>query len=53
MDVTYLQVKNFRNIEKCELEPCDSVNIIYGQFVILTSQTCTLIYSFLYSTRQI
>ena len=31
MDVTYLQVKNFRNIEHCEIEPCDSVNIIYGQ----------------------
>lgn len=31
MNVNYLQVKNFRNIEKCEIEPCDSVNIIYGQ----------------------
>ena len=31
MNVNYLQVKNFRNIEKCEIRPCDSVNIIYGQ----------------------
>ena len=31
MNVNYLQVKNFRNIEKCELTPCNSVNIIYGQ----------------------
>lgn len=31
MNVKYLQVKNFRNIEKCEIEPCDNVNVIYGQ----------------------
>lgn len=31
MNVNYLQVKNFRNIEKCEIEPCDNVNVIFGQ----------------------
>lgn len=31
MNVEYLQVKNFRNIEKCEIEPCDNVNVIFGQ----------------------
>ncbi len=31
MNIKYLQVKNFRNIEKCEIEPCDNVNVIYGQ----------------------
>ncbi len=31
MNVNYLQVKNFRNIEKCQIEPCDNVNVIYGQ----------------------
>lgn len=31
MNVTHLELKNFRNIEHCEIEPCDGVNIIYGQ----------------------
>ncbi len=31
MNVEYLQIKNFRNIEKCAIEPCENVNIIYGQ----------------------
>ena len=31
MNVEFIQVKNFRNIEKCSIEPCDNVNVIYGQ----------------------
>lgn len=31
MNVKYLQVKNFRNIEKCAIEPCENVNVIFGQ----------------------
>ena len=31
MNVKHLEVKNFRNIEITNLDPCDSVNIIYGE----------------------
>ena len=31
MNVQHLSVKNFRNIENIEIEPCDEVNIIYGE----------------------
>lgn len=31
MNVTHLEVKNFRNIERTTIEPCDAVNIIYGE----------------------
>ena len=31
MNVQHLSVKNFRNIEKIEIDPCDEINIIYGE----------------------
>lgn len=31
MKVNSLEIKNFRNIENMKIEPCDSVNIIYGE----------------------
>ncbi len=31
MNVNHLEVKNFRNIEYVYLEPCEGVNIIYGE----------------------
>lgn len=31
MKVTKLQVKGYRNLKELELEPCDGVNIIYGE----------------------
>lgn len=31
MTVNNLRVKDFRNIEKIEIKPCDEVNILYGQ----------------------
>ncbi len=31
MNVTHLELKNFRNISQCEISPCEEVNIIYGQ----------------------
>lgn len=30
MNVNHLEAKNFRNIENIAVEPCNSVNIIYG-----------------------
>ena len=30
MNVKHLEVKNFRNIERTTIDPCDGVNIIYG-----------------------
>ena len=31
MNVQHLSVKNFRNIENIEINPCDEINIIYGE----------------------
>ena len=31
MNVNHLEVKNFRNIERTTIDPCDGVNIIYGE----------------------
>ena len=31
MNVKHLEVKNFRNIERTTIDPCDGVNIIYGE----------------------
>ncbi|MBR2315927.1 MAG: DNA replication/repair protein RecF [Clostridia bacterium] len=31
MNVERLSIENFRNIEKMNIEPCDKVNIIYGE----------------------
>lgn len=31
MNVQHLNVKNFRNIEHIEINPCDEINIIYGK----------------------
>lgn len=31
MNVNYLQVKSFRNIENAQIEPCDNVNVIFGE----------------------
>lgn len=31
MKVNSLEIQNFRNIENIKIEPCDTVNIIYGE----------------------
>lgn len=31
MNVENLKLRNYRNITQCEIEPCDNVNVIYGE----------------------